>query len=269
MDGVEALQMPEFEFASDRVYRVDGEVVRQVTTKARKPVLPMFVKGRTTSEFFNNMRIILNAMNPKRGEGALKVYTADGKTRVLNCRLYEAPIQETADTGRYNPRPTREKGDFQWRMFPITFFAADPHWYDPLEREAYWGMSSGAGYYDLTSPIVLHNEGDVNTWPIWAITGKCSVFTIRNLTTGKFISATIALTDSGSVGCRLYIDTRPLINTVRLDHITNKFNSTSTGSNLFPLVPGANVVQASFSGLTSGTSKASIRVRWVNRYQGL
>ena len=247
--------MPEFDFSTERVYTHDGEVIRQIQTKARKPVLPILIKGSTSTEYLENERRLLYAMSPKRGDGALKVYTVDDKTRVLTCRMLEAPISDGHDTGLYTAS-NAIKGPTQWRKFPVTFFVPNPFYYDPLENDVYVDGVS------LTVPIGLYNAGDDVAWPIWSIAGPMTSVGIYNETTGKSMYITLTLTSD----VRLYIDSRPLLRSTLQNHTTKKESSLSTGSTRFPLESGHNEIHCEFAGSSTGTS---LRARWVNRYLGV
>ena len=221
--------------------------MRQVRAKARKPVLPVLVKGSSSSEFLDNIRLLLYAMNPKRGKGALKVYTADGKTRILPCYMADAPIKESRETGIY----TADKGA-QWRMFPVTFYVPYPFYWDPTENDVYVDDTA------LEYPFALYNAGDIDAWPIWSITGANSC-EIVNKTTNKRIYADLTL----DTEC-LYIDTRPLLRSALIDHTDIADPYLSTDSKWFALVPGYNKIH-----VTDPTSVTSVRIRWVNNYLGV
>ena len=253
LDGTEGLFMPDFDFTTERVYSLDGELIRGVSTKPRKVVMPLMVRGSTSTEFMQNLRTLLYAMNPKRGFGHIKVYTVDGKTRALPCRFLESPIVDSASTGKYTASTVASK---EWRKFPITLYVPNPYWYDLSEKEV------KVSYTSLGYPLKLTNDGDTLAYPIWSIGGPMNFVEVYNETTGKLIYLTLTMASYDT----LYIDTRPLMKGILLNHSTNEFAKLSTDSTLYPFVPGANKINITMS---AATTYSEIRVRWIEYYLGV
>lgn len=275
MGGVEALHMPEFTYSTDRIYTYDGDIVRDVNTNGRKLILPVLVKANTATEFLEKIRLLMYAMNPLRGAGKLKTYTADGKTRMMNCYLFDSPVKEAQDTGFFDGSSSMRRGPVQWRRFPITLYAPEPFWYDPLENEVYIDNVATmdlchAATEEYGGPFSLYNSGDVNAWPIWSVdgpfidNGTAGSVRIDNDTTGKHILVVYSLVE----GSKIYIDTRPLTRSVTVNHATSIQSSMSIASRFFPLTPGNNTISVKTTG-TSASTDVSLRVRWVDRYLGV
>jgi phage-related protein len=247
--GVDGRFMPPFSYTSESIYGVQGTVRRGTQLKERSTAYPLMVYGEDPDDVRENINKLLYATNPLRGPGKLKVATNDGKTRLLNCYLDAVTLPENDDTaGWSNGRA--------FQLLGATFISHDSLWLDPLENDVYVDSS------DLSSPFTLYNAGDVEAWPIWSLTGAWTTALVYNETTGKQLYITFGLPSIAV----MYVDTRPLINTVNTTHVTNRFSNLSTDSTLFSLAPGFNQIDVALTG-TSGTT--SIRVRWVNRYLGV
>jgi phage-related protein len=252
--GVDGRFMPPFSYTSESIYGISGTVRRSTQLKERSTTYPLLVWGEDRDDVHVNLRKLLYATNPLRGQGRLQVITNDDKTFVLNCYLDSMPLPETAETIGIN-----------FQLLAATFVSHDVYWWDPVENDVF---VDNVGGYDLRAPFSLYNAGDAEAWPIWTITGPMTytsptpALTLKNETIGEQMVISLSLAASN----RLYIDTRPLIGTVLKNHNTDEMTTFSADSTPFSLVPGFNKISTSFVGDTSGTS---VRARWVNRYLGV
>src|SRR5690606_24189719 len=91
------------------------------------------------------------------------------------------------------------------------------------------------------------NDGDVEAWPVWTITGPATSIELENVTTGKKIELSSTL----SAGQKRIITTKPGISTVLDENGDNKWSELSDTSALWALEPGLNELV-----LTVGNSDA-------------
>ena len=252
LQGLDGRFMPPFEIVSYVQYKGVGDSVRMRTTKAREVVIPLMVSGTSVTDFRNNMRMLTDAFDPMRGDGFLKVITPDSKTLLLKCHYKDGmTMPEDTDTGGCT-----------FRKFVITFLAHEPIWFNALENERLWY----GDYVDYVQDI--NNAGDVDTWPIWELSGSVAgvtAITIKNISTGDHFTVTLG-TSHIHTSDHLYVDTRPNTVAVLKNHVTNEWDKVSTTSLLFPLIPGVNQISLTVTGNDSGTY---IKCRWVDRYYGV
>lgn len=261
--GVDGRHMPEHTFTSEKIFTYPGELLRNISVDKREITLPMYIGGSTPEIFRNNQRFLENCMDPMRGEGKLKIVTADAgpKTRVINCHLMQGmSYQESGETG-----------SSKFRIYVLTFIAHSPYWYDPVEIEKVWGNYTTY----LSYPQIVYNYGDVDTWPQISVVGPFTTFKITNESTNKFLLFNTAISTSKV----LIIDCRPGYRSCCINHVLgasdgppptkgNVFKYLSTTSNInFNLQPGEN--RLSFYASAGATSATTAFMRWVNRYNGV
>ena len=252
LQGLDGRYMPPFEIISDEVYSIPGDYVRLRKTKPREVVVPILVKGTSVIDYRTNERMLTDAFDPSKGDGFLKVVTPDSLTLLLKCHYKDGmTMPEDTDTGGCT-----------FRKFVATFLAHDPYWFNALENERIWY----GNYVDYLQYV--NNAGDVDTWPIWELSGSTATVTaatITNLTTDKSLVITLS-TDHLHASDHLYIDTRRSHIAVLKNHVTNCWSRVSATSSLFPLVPGVNHISLTVTGNDSSTY---IKCRWINRYNGV
>ena len=248
--GVDGRFMPQFAYTAESIYSIQGSVRRGTTLKDRTLTLPMLVFGEDQDDVRANIRSLMDATNPLRGMGRVQCVTNDDKTFILDSYLDGMPMPE-------NPDSIGVSNGMTFRLFVATFVSHAVVWWNPIEHDVQ------IDYSTLDLPLALNNEGDLEAWPIWTISGPMTSVQIGNYTTGDYMAATLTLT----AGQRVYIDSRESLRTVLQDHVTDVESSFSTDSDcFFPLVRGKNDIGIDFAGNSTATS---LRVRWVDRYLGV
>lgn len=111
------------------------------------------------------------------------------------------------------------------------------------------------------------NQGRINAYPIWKLTGPFTNVDILNITTGEGISVIITI----PAGRYLTIDTRPadVRNTVSVydDLGVNKTPNVFPTSKFWQLIPGQNNISVIF---TSGTTVATtVQLTYLAKYRSL
>jgi hypothetical protein len=255
--------MPRVEVEEDGVPGQPGLRLRDVRHGVTEFPLPFWVHGSSESDLRVQLRAMIRAMNPGRGVGKLRITSPVGDQREINCIVVDGLGLKEAGG---------ETGPTDQRIVAV-FRAHDPYYYDvsattqPFEITDTpsffpWG---GSTLFRLTSSEIfsdgsVENDGDVETWPVWTITGPGSVITLENLTTGKTLTfATASLT----TGETIVIDTRPGAKTVLKNGTTNLFPDIGTSS-LWPLAAGTNLVRLQMAGADAVTS--SVVLSYTQRY---
>lgn len=201
---------------------------------------------------------MIRKMNPTRGVGKLRVTSPVGDQREINCVVVDGLGLKEAD-GETGPTDQR---------IGAVFRAHDPYYYDPSATVVSFSITSvpsffpwgGTVLFRLTSSEIfadgtVTNGGDVDSWPVWTITGPGSTITLQNLTTSKSLTfSTTALT----TGETIVVDTRPGVKTVTKGDGTNLFPDLSTMSSLWPLVSGANLIRIQMGGADAVTSNVGL-----------
>lgn len=270
LKGGRGLDMPPIVHYTDDAPSIDGSLHRGVRTLDREVMLPIHVEGSTRTEFLSRKRALLRSLDPKRGNGQpgrLTWAEPDGTLRNLDC-WYESGLEGDYGDDLYSVR---------WQRFGLVLRALDPYWYGPDVMLAWSGsqsqtffplVHSSSNFVNLTPSQVLGattvlNEGDVEAYPQWTISGPGTAVTLTNETTEQALSLATSL--GGSSNQRV-VDTRPGYSSVVDELSANRYPEINAGSSMWSLAPGLNSITVSVSG-SSGTSRVSMTYR--PRFEGV
>lgn len=240
-------------FDEEGVPGQDGLRLREVRHDARNFVLPLWIEGSSESDLRTQMRSLVSAMNPQRGDGKIRVTSPVGDQREIVCRA--ASGLEMGERLGDTSGPTVQ-------IAAVVFRAWEPFWQDVSDTvSGPWTVGAAPASFfpffpmrltssEVFADVDITNSGDVDAWPVWTVTGPGSSITFQNLTTGYTLMLDTTLAVSESVT----IDTRPGVKTVVKSDGTNLYPNLSATSNLWPLQRGVNAVQISMGGATSATS---------------
>ncbi|MFI9817570.1 phage distal tail protein [Saccharothrix variisporea] len=242
--------MPPIRFEEDRVPERAGSRLRAVRHDTREMTLPLWITGSSQSDLWTNLRALALKMDPTRGNGKIRVTSIAGDQREVTCR-YAAGLE-------LNERLGDTAGPLVQRA-PVLFRVHDPYWYAVSDTTEPFTVGTTATFFPffplrLSSSEVyatgsITNPGDVETWPVWTITGPGSAIVLRNLTTGKSLSLSTTL----GAGESVVIDTREGVKTVTHSSGANLFSSLSATSSLWPLARGVNAFQIEMSAATTAS----------------
>lgn len=247
--GVTGRFMPPVVRTEDEAHGQDGVRLREVRFGPKDVNLPVTVIGVDEQAVRAKLRSLARTLNPKRGDGRLRVTSVDGTVREITCR-YNSGME-----GR------EARGDMGkvFQRAVLVLRADDPYWYDTAPQSQTYTTGAPRPFFAnpfFGSPLlnsetiigtqVVANDGDEETWPVWTVHGPCTSITLRNDTTGETIVLPIALTAAQTVT----IDTRPFRKTVVRDDGTNLFGQLDTASTLWSLPLGDSTVSISLPGAT-------------------
>jgi hypothetical protein len=250
--------MPPIEYVEQTVPFQPGSKLKQLNVKSREIDLPIEIMGISTSDLRAQTRNLLAVFNPLLGDGQLKCIAEDGSQRYINCR-YSGGL-DFAETG------------LTWQRANVVFKAFDPYWYDNSSIVQTFKINESPGLFFPILPlrlasstvfanITINNQGDVETYPEWIITGPGENIVISNLSTGETMNLTVTL----DVGETITIDTSLYNKTVTKSDGSNLFYSLSDDSSLWALQQGNNSIQIE---MANATSDSSIQLTYRNRYWG-
>lgn len=205
---------------------------------------------------------LIQAFSPKFGRGTLQIVRANGTTRAIDCTI-SAGLKFLAN-GRRGMN----------RLEEIEFTADDPFFYDPTTTGAVTKVYGGPTGTTLNqvlnftlgssnTPLVMNifNFGDVESYPIFTVTGPATNPTFTNYSTGKVI-AYIGYLSAGSV--------------LKLDHTFNNpqvtisgvsaWNGLYSASTFWPLLGGNNTVV--YTQVEAGVTTTTT-YQFKTRYSGI
>jgi hypothetical protein len=259
--GLSGRFLPPIAFSEESVPLQAGSRLRQVRPLARDVALPFIVVSSDPVAKRMALRRLAAAMDPTRGDGRLRCGFA-GQMRELRCRYAGGfDLDESADLS--TPEVQRAL---------VVFRAFDPFWYDQAVTAVTVGPTQASFFpilplrlsgSEVYADTEVDNDGDVETWPLWTVTGPGVGPVLRNLTTGKAIDLTGVSLGAGET---VEIDTRPGFKTVRRGDGSNLYGEMVTPpSSLWPLVKGSNSLRLEMSATTADTSFAlRYQRRWLS-----
>lgn len=254
LPGTSGRFMPPVVVNEDVVPGQDGSRLRQVRFGAGQVVVPLSMSGTNEVEYRQRLRDLARSLNPTRGTGVLRS-TFAGQVRELHCRYIDG-------MGLVE----------QWHLLgqpSLLFRAFDPFWYDTAQTAQTFSPTqasffpilplrlSGSEVYADTTVV---NDGDVQTWPVFTVTGPGANPVLRNLTSGKALDLTGVTLGAGET---VEIDTRPGFKTVRRGDGTNLYGDLTATSSLWPLLEGSNSLRLEMAGTTA---QSSFSVRYSRRW---
>lgn len=259
--GVSGRYMPKPRVQADGVPGQAGGRLRRVDHDVREFVLPLSIAAATESTLRGLLRDLMYRMDPTRGEGKLRVTSPVGDQREITC-LYAAGLEGDEKDEVSGPG---------FQAFPVAYTAYDPYWYDISPTGKTFSVVAVANFFPIfplhltASQLVVDdtvtNNGDVETWPVWTITGPGTDINLLNLTTGQTLDFTATL----GTGESITVDTNPNIKSVTLGDGSNVYSLVDwTVSSLWPLARGVNAVRLEMSGITAGVS--GLQVSYKQRY---
>jgi hypothetical protein len=267
LKGARGLDMAPFQMYLDESPALDGAFSRGVRAMTRDVFLPLLIEADDRKTFLARKRILLRLLDPKRGPGVLTWAEPDGTARHLEAYYSSGMEGDWSD----------DQAAGLWQKYGLTLQAVAPYWYGDdvtllwknTVSQTFFPLVHASGNFVVLPPgevlgsITASNDGDVDAFPVWTVSGPASAITLTNSTTGKTLSLTSSL--AGSSNKRI-IDTRAGVQTIVNESGTNKWAEVNDGSALWQLAPGANSLTVSVTGSGTGTS---VQLVYKPRYEGV
>ncbi len=255
LTGMNGREMPAWKLISDEAPLADGSQVRLAKTASRDLDLPLLIRCPSRAALQQKLRALAWAFNPRRGDGRLRVTSADGSQRVLACRYVRGLDAE--DNG------------LSWKKAVVTLRAFEPYWEAAAETSQ--DISAGAvlAFFPvfplllmvsgLFATATIVNGGHAAAWPIWTIYGPGANPKIINVASGKRFELGLSLQSNQHVE----IDTRPGRKTVTLSTGESVFHLLSAASSLWEFMLGSNPIRIE---LENNDENSYVRLRYTERY---
>ncbi|MFG1872157.1 phage distal tail protein [Micromonospora arborensis] len=228
-----------------------GVTVRHQRAEPRRLTWPLHVYGDTHLEFWQRYRTLTRhfVATKYRGPGTLTVYrNEDGSARSIDCLYEDGFGGEANENVRHaNPTLTLLCPDGYWRGTEPQIIRREHSDGDVDYLDPYPMVTSG----QVLGESTVINDGDVETWPSWVITGPASQLVATNVTTGQSFTLAYGLA-AGKQATITITPERALVRGPSGENIVG--NLDWPGASLWGLLPGRNDVNFEVSGSAPGTS---------------
>lgn len=183
-DGISGLGAAPVVLTTDPLPR-GGVRLRHVQPQARTIIWPVQVQADTHQAFTDQWRALGKAFTDtlRYGPGLLDIAMPDGRRRQIRVR-YQDGWQGLGQAGT----------GLSWDRAVVSLLAEDPYFFDPVpvvSTRAFAGTANFLSPYPLVTSsqvlgnTILTNPGDVESWPVWTITGPASLVTVTRTDTGE------------------------------------------------------------------------------------
>jgi hypothetical protein len=244
-----------------------GVQVTHLNIDAGQIAIPLHIVHPTQQGFYALRDRLRAALHPTRSgrpaPGALVYTRVDGTARQLEAICTAAPEDRDIDKSGPTGQP--------WQATVLEFLAPDPYWSDvtPLRVEFTPPLASSfLGRFWTVSPQRVRgdtqvvNDGQVDAYPIWSITGPADSVHIANVSTGGAFTFQRRLGE----GEQILIDTGRGRQAVRSADGANRMAALDwPAASLWALIPGANDVRIQMANPGPG---AAVVVEFRRRYEG-
>lgn len=230
--------------------------------------MPVWVRTASETALRTALRAVVYALDPSRGVGTVRVTAPGGDLRELPCVCVDGlPMVERLGQ-------TSNTVD---QKLVLAFRAHSPYWTAASDTVQDFTLGTQPTFFNgpwfplrLASSEILvdtsvSNDGDVESWPVWTITGPGSGIVLQNLTSGK----DLAFSAQGGLvlgsGESVVVDTRPGYKTLTKGDGGNAWPHVAATSALWSLSRGGNAIRLQMAGSTTASGlRVSHRPRYLS-----
>lgn len=259
-DGVSGRFAPPVLFDDEEAVGRDGSRLRNVRAGVRDIVLPLSIEPSDEPALRLRLRQLVSALWPARGSGTLR--SVRGSVSRQIAVRYAGGLEIVEDFG---------SAITGWVNAGLVLRAFDPFWEDGADVEVLFSAGVQPTFLpfpplDLAASATVGtativNGGDAEAWPVWKIVGPGGPVELSNAVTGDVLELSTVLGPDET----LTVDTRPGRKTIRDGDGNNLYGDRASGSSLWPLVRGDNVVDVLLADATEDSSvRLSYRRRWLS-----
>ena len=235
-----------------------GSVVTAIRGLERQITLPLLIQGTSPENFQEVRRQLSTRAVPSTDSGTLEFTSVDGIVRTIDVHY----------AGGLEGKDQVDNSNLLWQNITIRFISVNPFWYG-AEISTTYNLTSGAGSDFLGDPFfpmrissstvidspTIDMLGDIESFPVFTITGPGADLILLNNSTGKALKLTNNggyTLDNGEV---IQIDCRPKLGkTVKvIDTQANLFSYLTKDSEFWGLEPGDNDVSLQINNATEVT----------------
>jgi Phage tail protein len=232
----------------------DGVDVVRPIVGMRELTFPLYVEGTSHADYLVKRRRLQAILASRSG---LRVTHVEDDGETMWAQGHYVGGME-GDGGR-------SAGGATWQLYAPVLRCGDPYWHMPEVNEPF--VADGGTSWFPFPPLQLRgsllqerrtvdNPGDVDSWPLWTVTGPGNGFAIIHHGSGQTIEYD-ATVPAGQV---VKIDTRPGSRSVTDAAGTNLMPNITTDPEFFPLLGGANDLEL----VMPGTGDASdVTLTWT------
>lgn len=255
----------EFDTIEEKTPGRSGVQLQDVTIEPVEIELPFRVRGSNAADLWGRLRGLRTAFNPMRGDGLLRVTAPDGIQRDMKGRFIEFVVKEDKGSSFYSDNSP------SFQDILLVFKGFEGVWLSTSTFQKTFTTGTVANFFPilpmrLASSAVfasdsITNNGDIDTPPVFTITGPGYNISLKNLTTSKTISFYPLIL---SVGETLTIDCEA--GTVIKNGSIDVYSTLDWGSSLWYLQPGENIISIEMNG---STANSSVVISYKERFIGL
>lgn len=247
--GVQGLDDPTLDFLEHTPAGWDGSIVDSILAEPREVFLPIQMQAQDLISLRRLKQDLTSYLNARRGPVTLKVSLPDASARLIDG--YYRPVPGTMDADNWG---------VSWQNVGIVIRCPQPFWRSEFDWKVAWVQQDSrpailpilplgpadSNALGSANPVTI--AGDVETYPVWSITGPLTECTITDVATGR----TFTLTAGISSGETWIVDTRRGRQGVFDNTGARSRASLNAGADLFPLQPGVSQVQTTVVGASDG-----------------
>lgn len=263
LEGWDGFGIPDPEWRTVQRNDGGGSYVRSLRLKERELFIPLVIWGESQAECLANWDALVSALNPRVGESSvLEVRRAGVPPRFINV-VYKSGLGGTFGT------------DFRGWYYKVglTLIAHDPYFWESDTaiswnvRGNYKPFISGGDkvkehsfFPVILSPSVVNGSreitiiGDVDSSPVWQITGAVTDVRVTNKGTGESFS----ITGTIAPGETVTVDTTVFDIYSQNDRSGSLWDRVTTDSKLFRLGTGRHTIEVTGSGMDERSEIALI-----------
>lgn len=251
--GVQGLDDPTLDIIEHTPAGWDGSIIDSILAEPREVFLPILFTAADLLSLRALKQKLSSYLNPRKGPVTLRVGLPDATGRLIDG--YYRPVPGAMDT---------ENWGVAWQKIGIVLHCPQPFWRSEDDWRITWKADPArpgilpilplgpadsnalGGPGGSTNPVTI--QGDVETYPVWKITGPLESATITDVGTGR----TFTFTASVGLGQTWTIDTRRGRQGVFAPDGSRQRSTLNAGAYLFPLQPGVSAVETAVTGSSLG-----------------
>lgn len=254
MPGMLGLEMAPRTLATRARIVGDGVDVDRVVVGPRDLTFPLFVDGADRADYLTKRRRLQSIMASRTGVQV--THTEDDGETMWVRGYYVGGMEGDGGTGRQGST---------WALYAPVLRCGDPYWHMAEETEP-WRLDGTSSWFpfpplELQGSLILDrrtvvNPGDVDSFPLWRITGPGDSLTINHYDTGRTITYNRPIL-AGEV---VQIDTRPGSRSVTNGAGTNLMPWIGSDPEFWPLLGGPNDLEVI---LPSAGDDSDVTLSWT------
>jgi hypothetical protein len=261
MDGQEGLDGGPTEALSVDAAGVDGAFHAGMRVSSLEVWLPLFLDGGDAPGLFSLRQQLDAITNPRRGPVRLTVTRPAGESRWIEGYRERRPQPRGRST--FGPQAG-------WAVTGLLLRCPDPYWRSDAQPIT-WGVASDKRLYpyypyrvnsalnlDQDTVVVVPAEG--GSYPLWTATGPATGVLVQHVDTGRSWHVIQGL----GAGETLIVDTDPRnarsLPAVRSADGTSQYAKLQAPRDLWPLLPGEQMVRVTISGMGTGSQVSMLPV---------